>query len=258
MKIRKRHTTLFDKYKIKKCFNRASDTYDNASTLQYNTGLELINLLKEYKIKPSSLIDLGCGTGSVTKELADSYNGYNKFLAIDIADKLLLQASKRVGHLNVDIYEADFETFDYKDQCFNLIFSNMALQWATDLKSTISKIYNGLSRNGIFAFTLPIKGTLDELKEDRKIHFYEAEQISEILIKSDLEISTKYISSIKLHFDSIITALKSIKEVGANYSNGRTSLTKDMYESLVAKRHTSLTYNIGIFICRRHLGVRCS
>ena len=71
------------KSKIKECFNKAADTYDANCYIQKIAGKKLMSYLSEYVYKPDNILELGCGTGIVTEILANQYNNYNQFYALD-------------------------------------------------------------------------------------------------------------------------------------------------------------------------------
>src|SRR5258708_7745945 len=93
--------------RIKKAFNKAAESYDDYCHLQRQTGRQLITQVKEYHLDSSRMLDLGCGTGIVTRELAAAFT-FDEFFAVDIADQLLLKALIQLHDFPVKVIEADF------------------------------------------------------------------------------------------------------------------------------------------------------
>jgi malonyl-CoA O-methyltransferase len=241
--------------KVKECFNKANDTYDSNSLLQQAIGNELITKLKVFKPTAKKIIDLGCGTGISTEKLANIYTPYSHFYAIDLAEKLLTQAKDRLHGYNIQITETDFTTFNFSHS-FDVVFSNMALQWSVNLNSTLKNTYAHLSDQGVLAFSIPAIGTFPELKLISKLQLYEEASISHLLNLNNFKVL--HISSYNktLKFSSVFSALRSIKLVGANCNH--TTDNKASLSHLLRSRRTlsqpfNLTYNISFFIAKKEV-----
>jgi malonyl-CoA O-methyltransferase len=236
---------------IKRFFNKASNTYDDNTHLQQAIGEKLITLIQQQTLLNPSIIDLGCGTGAVTRRLAIEIP-HRHFHAIDIADQLLNIASERLSSFDIRVYEADFNHLTISDHRYDIAFSNMALQWSTDLSKTIQSITTLLSHQGLLAFSLPLFGTLHELKHQYSLnHFLPAPLIKNKLTDSGLELIYHHTETRVLTFDNLYLALKSIKNMGANYTGKRINKGLRGKSFLSLRMLQQLSYHIGYFIARK-------
>jgi len=245
------------KEKIKFSFNKAGDKYDQASLIQQQIGQKLIrSLLPSNKHNYSKIIDLGCGTGIATKQLADNLS-FNKFHAVDFADNLLAIAAVRLKHHKIKLIEHDYDTLPTNN--FDLAFSNMALQWSLDLSSTLKTINNLLDHNGKIAFSIPIQGTLIELKSTSINQFHSPNTIKHLLSTQGFKIKKYFTKKYFNHFSSVLEALNSLKSTGTNClikKQQKTLIGKSFLNNIMSSQKNSftLTYNIGFFIADKSQG----
>ncbi len=109
------------------------------------------DLLKLVDVRPRlKVIDLGCGTGELTRRLADSLPE-SEVLGLDSSPQMLAKAEsvKRPGL-----------TFELGDQSqlaseWDLIFSNAALQWSENHPALIRHLYGRLRQGGQLAVQIP-------------------------------------------------------------------------------------------------------
>jgi len=109
------------------------------------------DLLALVKIRPRlNVVDLGCGTGELTRRLADSLPE-SRVLGLDHSSNMLARADsvKRPGL-----------TFELGDQAglegsWDLIFSNAALQWTPNHEALITHLYGNLAAGGQIAVQVP-------------------------------------------------------------------------------------------------------
>ena len=64
-------------------FNKAATTYDHYASVQHTVGVQLLQQLEG---TPTHILDIGCGSGLITKQLAFKFKKAS-IHAIDIAQK---------------------------------------------------------------------------------------------------------------------------------------------------------------------------
>lgn len=241
---------------IKNCFNRAAKTYDAHSLTQQDACSLLINALKPIKSNFNTMIDLGCGSGLSTQLLTKSFQ-YKKLSAIDISDELMVIAQQRLKHVPVDFLNMDFNFLNQLHTQWDLVFSNMSLQWSHSFKNLLQIVLQQLTTSGIFAFSIPLSGTFCELKSNARNHYYTHDAVIEDLSQNGLECLNSFTQQYVNYYDSAISALKAIKATGANHLFNKTikslksrSYIHEIYQS--SQTASTLTYQIGFYIAKRH------
>lgn len=237
------------KKNIRRCFNKAASTYDQHCEIQALIGKRLIDFLIQSSIQPKNIIDLGCGSGLVTEQLANQFQ-YENFYAVDIADQLLQKAYEKLAGRSIRVLEKDFDFLYSPDILFDLAFSNMSLHWSLNLTRTFSAIRDNIKQNGTLAFSIPIAGTFSELKEVDKNAFCLPTDIIRLLKNANFNKIEFKKENFTLKFDSLRTAIKSIKLVGANQ---KFDLSKKTFprQALLEKNPFSISYHIVYFIAQR-------
>ncbi len=246
-----------NKNKIKQCFNRAYQSYDNACQTQIHIANSLIKKIVELNNTYENVIDLGCGTGMITEMLAQQIQ-FKNFYALDIADRLLERAHQRLRAYPIELIETDFENFNYAQ--YDLIFSNMSLQWSSDFSAMLKTILSSLKTDGILAFSLPLQGTFCELKSAFRNPFYPAKVIKKLLAEQNLQLLFSQSETLSYTFSSPFLALKSIRAVGANYlfSAEKTARSKcnqlinNVFSTKNLKKTPKLSYVLGNFIVKKN------
>lgn len=235
-------------------FNRAASTYDEVAVVQYEVGLLLLNEIKKYGDCFSNIIDLGCGTGFITKKITEQIN-YQQLHAIDIAENLLIKAEERLKQYNVKCYNKNFnDTYPF-DQ-YSLIFSNFALHWTDNFYCTLQNIKRHLKNDGIFAMTIPLLGTYDTLPNIHKNKFYGLEETIYLLKAIGFKKIESKIVQYTTCFSNFILALKTIKAMGANYLDQHRVGANQLFalrSSLNNRHEFVLNYRVGFFIVQNSL-----
>ena len=152
-----------DKEIVKKCFNRAAKSYDNAAILQEEVLERLLQRLQYIRHQPETIVDIGCGTGKGIRGLQRQYPGAQVY-ATDIAFQMLLQARSRYRLLTKKrLITADMERLPFASASFDLVFSSLALQWSNDLRATLTEFARIAKPGALLLFTSFGPGTLQEL-----------------------------------------------------------------------------------------------
>jgi trans-aconitate 2-methyltransferase len=98
------------------------------------------------------VVDLGCGTGELTRELHETL-GARETIGIDASETMLLKAGRFEGEM-LHFERGDIETFVAR-QPFDLIFSNAALHWVPEHEQLLTRLTSFLSANGQIAIQMP-------------------------------------------------------------------------------------------------------
>ncbi|CAG5069395.1 Trans-aconitate 2-methyltransferase [Dyadobacter sp. CECT 9623] len=127
------------------------ETYNKFKSERFTPFYDLLDLVK---VKPGlHVIDLGCGTGELTRKLADKLPNSRVF-GIDSSPEMLIdsEAFKRT-HLNFAqrSIEAQLEI----PQQWDLVFSNAAIQWVDNHHELIPAIISKVRSGGQLVIQLP-------------------------------------------------------------------------------------------------------
>lgn len=246
---------MIEKKKIQQNFNTASLTYDSAATIQ-RTAAEILvtNFIKYFNtFHPCSILDVGAGTGYVTKLLL-RYFPNSLYSLNDLAENMLKQAKNNLSiYKNIKVYSGDMENINF--DFHSLIISNMALQWASDLNNIIKKLF--LNSN-ILAFSCLLKGTFKEW-DDIFTKISIPISIYRYPIKAELEQEllslhpSKYFFEAKnfvLKFNNTLDFIKYLKNLGAQTSSYSLAV-RDLKALLKYNYQFNITYKIFFGILER-------
>lgn len=118
---------------------------------QAERSAPFFDLLALVEIRPHlKVVDLGCGTGELTRHLADSLPG-SEVTGFDSSVQMLAKAAQ---------YASPRLRFEQGDQAqltgeWDLIFSNAALQWSENHEELIPRLYERLLPGGQMAVQVP-------------------------------------------------------------------------------------------------------
>ncbi len=98
------------------------------------------------------VVDLGCGTGELTRELHEALDA-EETVGIDDSETMLLKAGSFEGEL-LHFEKGSIEAF-VTDRPYDLVFSNAALHWVAGHERLFVRLTNFLSLNGQLAIQMP-------------------------------------------------------------------------------------------------------
>ena len=232
---------MIDKEKLKRRFSRNAKNYDKYANVQKKMGSFLVGNLEKHTIIECSqikkILEVGCGTGYVTRKLANDYPNA-QITAVDIAPGMIELVKSTIQNNNVDFICADIEEIDLIGN-YDLIVSNATFQWFNDFENTVGRLIGLLSENGTLCFSTFGNNTFKELHEafDKAKCILEIEGAvspgQDFYSLNDLE-QTIYLlagqnnhneldvhsfeSCEREYFDCCIDFLNSVKKIGANNS----------------------------------------
>jgi trans-aconitate 2-methyltransferase len=118
---------------------------------QAERAAPFFDLLTLVEVRPHlKVVDLGCGTGELTQQLAEALPN-SAVTGIDSSPSMLQKAASFAGP------QLRFEQGDQSQLTgeWDLIFSNAALQWSEDHAELIPQLYRRLSPGGQIAVQVP-------------------------------------------------------------------------------------------------------
>ena len=142
--------------KIKKYFSETIDNYDTVADRVVFKNEELhknlIDAIPFKKNRAIKVLDLGCGTGHGMQVLCDLFLKA-EVTGIDFSNKMIMQTKKYLSKYSkrIKLIENDFNKVDFEQE-YDAIISAIAIHNSShNLKKRLfKKIYNSLSRKGVF------------------------------------------------------------------------------------------------------------
>lgn len=129
-------------------------------SLQEQTADLLFKQLEQLG-KQSALLDLGCGPGVLWHHLQPYTQEY---LGVDISEGMIQEAQKLTP--NQDIWRVgDAHHIPVDNDSLSLVFSSLALQWASDPQQVAHELFRVLQPQGRILIATLTAGSLDRLQE---------------------------------------------------------------------------------------------
>ncbi len=250
-----------NKQSVARSFSRAATSYDSVAYFQREVGENLFTyFLNDNAERTQQILDLGVGTGHLLADLQE-YSSQGSIVALDLAEGMLQVARKK--HAKAANWVCgDAETLPFMSKSFDLIYSNLALQWCEDLPKLFAVLYRVLKPGGRIVFSTLNKGTLKELADawqsvDSYVHvnqFPAIENVFQAIQAAGFSKLESQAHTHPLYYQSFLELARELKALGAhNVNAGRpegltthTQLKKLMttYESLRTPKGLPLTYEV--------------
>ncbi|KYK32311.1 MAG: methyltransferase domain-containing protein [Theionarchaea archaeon] len=110
------------------------------------------NLYEKVDIKTKkNILDIGCGTGAVTTDIASLTDGY--ITGIDIDDKKLEYAKPLISD-RITLMRADVLQLPFKDNTFDLVVFNIVLTHILEQQKAVTEMVRVTQKNGIVLATM--------------------------------------------------------------------------------------------------------
>ena len=232
---------------VRRAFARAAATYDAAAVLQREVGARMAARLDYIRIAPRMILDVGCGTGEAVGELAVRYPGA-RVVALDAALPMVEAARERAkrsrslfrqllpqvlaGRRQVapQFVCGDFNLLPLSGVTFDLVWSNLALQWANDVPRAFVEMRRVMKVGGLLTFTTFGPDTLKEIRAafaraDGHTHtnrFTDMHDLGDMLVAAGFADPVMDMEQLTLTYPDAGALMKELKQIGAtNATRGR-------------------------------------
>jgi malonyl-CoA O-methyltransferase len=170
---------------VRHAFERAAVTYDAAAVPQREVGARMAERLGIIRLAPGAILDAGCGTGDALGELRARYPAAS-LVGLDLSFDMALRARMRstpatssdgpsllarlLGPRAAPALAAphivcgDIDRLPLPAACFDLVWSNLTLQWVEAPLQAFEEFHRVLAVGGLLSFTTLGPDTLRELR----------------------------------------------------------------------------------------------
>lgn len=228
---------MLNKRQISKDFANAADTYDAAAIVQQEICDRALERLQMLKLKPSTILDIGSGTGKSVRGLQAQFPNCN-VIASDVALPMLMYLNQMQPPLQhqASIMCCDAEKLSLKDESVDLVFSTSTFQWCEDLNLVFAECLRILKPDGILLFTTFGPDTLKELRQswarvdhhDHVHRFIDMHHLGDLLLAHHYADPVVDMELITIEYQRARQLLRDLKDTG---SRGKFRTTGDNFSS---------------------------
>ncbi len=179
-------------------FSRFADVYSRYNSVQKQVAQELAALIKGH---PKHIVDLGCGSGTLYKELNFVPE---TFLGVDLSEKMLEEHPKEKGvELWCDSFDDAALFRKLQNRRFDVLLSSASLQWSKDLGAAFEKIAH---LHKPIALTLFTSNTFKTLHD-------EAGTQSPLYSRDEIQALSQNYFGVDAHFSEYVLRFKNNREL---------------------------------------------
>ena len=190
----------------------------------------LLEKLDLVTLEPKTVLDAGCGTGRALKPLAKRFSKAD-LVALDIAPGMLREAKRnKPWFRKLDLVQGSLDDMPLGDDCVDLVFSSLAMQWVNDLDASLREFRRVLRHGGLFTFATFGPDTLKELRTafsevdgfNHVNRFLDLHDIGDALVRAGFVEVVMDVEHFTLTYDTATELMRDLKRIGAhNVTAGR-------------------------------------
>ena len=219
-----------DRRQLRAAFEGAARGYDASAVLQREIGARLLERLGLTTLQPVRILDIGCGPGRQLVTLSKRYPRA-QVLGADLAMSMLAATRRaRDWFRRRPLVCADALQLPFAATCFDLVYSNLMLQWCDDLDQVFRELRRVMRTHGLLLFSTFGPDTLKELRSawrevDSFNHvnrFIDMHDIGDTLLRAGFVEPVMDMEHITLTYEDIHALMHDLKSIGAhNVTGGR-------------------------------------
>ncbi|MDQ6970423.1 MAG: malonyl-ACP O-methyltransferase BioC [Mariprofundus sp.] len=215
---------------VKRAFSSASTSYDEHAVLQREIADRLLAHLSFTKLEPTRILDIGCGTGYFTRLLRAKYK-QAEIVALDLSEAMV-QSTRRAHKRRLPWHgrnqhsTGDAAAMPFKAEKFDLVCSNLAMQWLPEPQQMLREMRRVLAPGGLILFSTFGRRTLNELRQSlasiqpeqagHVLPFPDVMTLGDALGKLAVEMSVTDTDLFTLTYPDTISLIRELKGLGAS------------------------------------------
>lgn len=231
-----------DRLKVARRFTKAADTYDAQAIAQCSIAVKLASKLSETGLKGGRFLEIGCGTGLLTREYRRHCDP-DEVTFVDIAEIRPFGIFKNEKYI-----KGDAENWiEQQSEKWDAIVSSSCIQWFSNVERFFRNCEARLNDGGILAISTFLPGNLKELDKMRpspliypdesELRGYLEPLFAEVKIENE---------DIEVEFQSYRDMLMHLKHTGVGGSSSTAGLSNGTMRDI--KR---ITYRPVYIVCRK-------
>lgn len=212
---------------VKKQFEKNMDKYNENALVQIELAQKLTDALCEYRCNFRRILELGSGTGILSREILKRLS-YEQYFANDLVEKSKKYLDKIIPEYTFIYGNAQ----KIKPNCkMDLIISNAMFQWFNSLEGAVEHFSGLLEKNGLLAFTTFAPENFKEIREvtGLSLEYKSTDYIKDILSKNYEVLHLEEYTRI-LKFKSPLELLAHMKNTGVNSLSAKSLTFKEVKE----------------------------
>jgi len=252
--------------RVREQFNAAASSYDQHAVMQKEVGRRLDERFDYLKLEPARVLDLGCGTGQMLALMKQRYRNAT-LVGMDLAEAMLCQQqtgflSRLFSRSSTQHLCADMHALPFVAGCFDVVVSNLALQWSVTPDHVFLGVQRALARGGVFMFSTLGPDSLIELRQAWRevdpaphVHaFVDMHDLGDALVRAGFADPVMDVERLTLTYANLRDLLRDIKGVGAGnalidrrkglLARSRFKRLEEVYESFRTDQGLPLTYEV--------------
>jgi malonyl-CoA O-methyltransferase len=224
---------------VRRAFGRAAGTYEAHAVLQAEVAARLAERLDDVAIEPARILDAGSGPGGGSVALHARYPSA-AVVALDLALPMLRAAAHHAGEpARFERVCADLQTLPFAAAAFDVVWSNLCLQWCDDPGLALAECARVLRPGGLLLLTTFGPSTLHELRAafaaaDADPHvsrFVDMHDLGDALLTTGFRDPVLERDDFTLTYRDVYALMRELRSIGATNADAKRART------LTGKQH---------------------
>ncbi len=235
---------MIDKKLVKQRFGKHLSAYNQNAKVQKQMAEKLLSYL-DFERKYDSILEIGCGTGFLTKLAAEKlfYQDYNCIDIVPDCEDYIKKINSKIEFTPCDMEEFLNNT----EKKYDLIISNASFQWIENFESFGKLLISKLNNGGVLLFSTFGQENYREIffTIGKTLKYKNRNEIKEIFkeYKTSIEEEIRILS-----FNTPKDILKHLKSTGVNGIESTRWTKKDLADfengyNNICSGNPTLTYN---------------